>query len=207
MLDHLTKKDLRVQLKLVDSFHRTSLMFGIKCLKLINFDRDALTERRRVAEADIKDVLVWSNDRVMRWTVGIGLKVRQSDIETLNLHCYLAQDFASNLIESGVHGALVALDESFSWQSMALALQIPTQNTHARQILEREFNTLLEVSSQCAVSSLYLTSLTFSLERTEIWEMETIHLDTPRPRDLQLERREEHLRRPPDIMRNAKLCY
>ena len=76
MLDHLTKKDLRVQLKLVDSFHRTSLMFGIKCLKLINFDRDALTERRRVAEADIKDVLVWSNDRVMRWTVGIGLKVR-----------------------------------------------------------------------------------------------------------------------------------
>ena len=77
MLDHLTKKDLRVQLKLVDSFHRTSLMFGIKCLKLINFDRDALTERRRVAEADIKDVLVWSNDRVMRWTVGIGLKVRQ----------------------------------------------------------------------------------------------------------------------------------
>ena len=76
MLDHLTKKDLRVQLKLVDSFHRTSLMFGIKCLKLLNFDRDSLTDRRRAAEADIKDVLVWSNDRVMRWIVGVGLKVR-----------------------------------------------------------------------------------------------------------------------------------
>ena len=75
MLDHLTKKDLRIQLKLVDSFHRTSLMFGIKCLKLLNFDRDALTERRRVAESDLKDVLVWSNDRVMRWVMGIGLKV------------------------------------------------------------------------------------------------------------------------------------
>lgn len=49
------------------------------------------------------------------------------------------------MIESGVHGALVALDDSFSWQSMALALQIPTQNSHARSILEREFNTLLEV--------------------------------------------------------------
>ena len=45
-----------------------------------------------------------------------------------------------------MHGALVALDDSFSWQSMALALQIPTQNSHARSILEREFNTLLEVS-------------------------------------------------------------
>ena len=78
MLDHLTKKDLRVQLKLVDSFHRTSLMFGIKCLKLLNFDRDSLTERRRNAEADIKDILVWSNDRVMRWVVGIGLKVIES---------------------------------------------------------------------------------------------------------------------------------
>ena len=55
------------------------------------------------------------------------------------------QDFANNLIESGVHGALVALDDSFSWQSMALALQIPTQNSHARNILEREFNTLLQV--------------------------------------------------------------
>jgi len=130
MLDHLTKKDLRVQLKLVDSFHRTSLMFGIKCLKLLNFDRDSLTDRRRAAEADIKDVLVWSNDRVMRWIVGVGLK-----------------DYASNLIESGVHGALIALDESFSWQSMALALQIPTQNTQARQILEREFNTLLELGT------------------------------------------------------------
>ena len=146
---------------------------------------------------------------MMRWTVGIGLKVRHPPRLELfsTTEFYLSQDFASNLIESGVHGALVALDESFSWQSMALALQIPTQNTHARQILEREFNTLLEVSSQCPVSSLCITSLTFSLERTEIWEMETIHLDTPRPRDLQLERREEHLRRPPDIMRNAKLCY
>jgi len=67
---------------------------------------------------------------VMRWIVGVGLK-----------------DYASNLIESGVHGALVALDESFSWQSMALALQIPTQNTQARQILEREFNTLLELGT------------------------------------------------------------
>ena len=29
----------------------------------------------RAAEGDLKDVLVWSNDRVMRWTVGVGLKV------------------------------------------------------------------------------------------------------------------------------------
>lgn len=38
------------------------------------------------------------------------------------------QEYGSNLLESGVHGALIALDESFDANSMALALQIPTQN-------------------------------------------------------------------------------
>lgn len=77
MLDHLTKKDLRTQLKLIDSFHRTSLQFGIKCLKLINYDRDQLEARRRACEdgGECKDVLVWTNDRLIKWVVDMGLKV------------------------------------------------------------------------------------------------------------------------------------
>jgi hypothetical protein len=52
------------------------------------------------------------------------------------------------LIESGVHGALIALDESFDANSMALALQIPTQNTQVREIVdlklfEKYFKTFL----------------------------------------------------------------
>lgn len=58
------------------------------------------------------DVLVWSNERMIHWVVSIGLK-----------------EYANNLIESGVHGALVALDESFDYNALALLLQIPTQNT------------------------------------------------------------------------------
>eukprot|EP00094_Tigriopus_californicus_P005250 TCALIF_05061-PA protein Name:"Similar to PPFIA1 Liprin-alpha-1 (Homo sapiens)" AED:0.11 eAED:0.11 QI:0/0.91/0.84/1/0.66/0.92/13/1290/1222 len=126
MLDHLTKKDLRTQLKLVDSFHRTSLQYGIKCLKLLNYDRDQLENRRRASEHEIKDVLVWSNERLIKWVISIGLK-----------------DYANNLIESGVHGALIALDEGFDANGIALALQIPTQNTQARQLLENEFENLL----------------------------------------------------------------
>lgn len=58
------------------------------------------------------DVLAWSNERVIRWVQSIGLR-----------------DYANILLESGVHGALVALDDNFDYSSLALLLQIPTQNT------------------------------------------------------------------------------
>lgn len=88
MLDHLTKKDLRGQLKLIDSFHRTSLQYGISCLKRLNFDRTALEERRKACENSMCDVLVWSNDRVIRWVLSIGLKVIFFNILCYsNLYC------------------------------------------------------------------------------------------------------------------------
>ncbi|EDW36943.1 GL25785 [Drosophila persimilis] len=130
MLDHLTKKDLRGQLKMVDSFHRTSLQYGISMLKRLNYDRTELEHRRKMSENGLCDVLVWSNERVIRWVGSIGLK-----------------EYANNLLESGVHGALMALDEGFDATAMGLALQIPTQNAQARQILDTEFNNLLQIAT------------------------------------------------------------
>ena len=42
---------------------------------MLNYDRDALADRRRAAEEENRDVIIWGNDRVIRWVISIGLKV------------------------------------------------------------------------------------------------------------------------------------
>ncbi|KAE8297760.1 Liprin-alpha-1 LAR-interacting protein 1 [Larimichthys crocea] len=131
MLDHLTKKDLRGQLKMVDSFHRNSFQCGVMSLRRLNYDRKELERRRDESQMELQEVLVWSNERVVSWVQAIGLK-----------------EYSGNLYESGVHGALLALDETFDHNALALLLQIPTQNTQARATLEREYNSLLAMGTE-----------------------------------------------------------
>lgn len=69
------------------------------------------------------DALVWTNEQVIHWVQSIGLR-----------------EYSGNLLESGVHGALVSLDETFDYSSLALILQIPMQNTQV--VTEEQYLTV-----------------------------------------------------------------
>jgi len=82
-------------------------------LKRINYDKKELDRRREESLNENQDVLIWTNERIIQWLTTInGLK-----------------EYANNLIETGIHGGLIALDETFDHNTLALALQIPSQQT------------------------------------------------------------------------------
>jgi hypothetical protein len=125
MLEHLTKKDLRMILKVLDSTHRNSLQYGISVLKKLDYSRQEL-EKRRSLDNTHKDVLVWTNENVIKWVDSIGLK-----------------EYSSHLVESGIHGGIFALDYDFDVDNLAMALQIPPTHQEIRRQLKLEFASLL----------------------------------------------------------------
>ena len=57
MLEHLTKKDLRTVLKMVDSGHRNSLQYGITVLKRLDYQREVHVCRIVIIECEAEHVL------------------------------------------------------------------------------------------------------------------------------------------------------
>ncbi|XP_070561989.1 kazrin-like isoform X2 [Ptychodera flava] len=126
VLNVLTKKDLEKHLNVNRKFQQASLLHGIDLLRRLNFDKQILTDRRASCEEVDLDPLVWTNHRVIKWAKTIDLK-----------------DYADNLLDSGVHGALLVLEPSFNSDAMAAALGIPSAKIIIRRHLTTELNALI----------------------------------------------------------------
>ncbi|XP_013382759.1 kazrin isoform X1 [Lingula anatina] len=130
MLNVLTKKDLEKHLNIHRKFHQCSMLHGIELLRRVHFDKDLLSDRRSQCETVDCDPLVWTTERVARWIKNIDL-----------------QEYADNLKDSGVHGALMVLEPSFNAEAMAAALGIPVSKSYIRRHLASEMNVLIKPAS------------------------------------------------------------
>jgi hypothetical protein len=89
-------------------------------LKRVNYDKKELDRRREESSNENQDVILWTNERIMQWLTTInGLK-----------------EYANHLTETGIHGGLIALDETFDCNALALALQIPSQQITVKETNE-----------------------------------------------------------------------
>ncbi|XP_073969821.1 liprin protein kazrin isoform X3 [Rhodnius prolixus] len=126
MLDHLSKKELEKYLGVTRKFHQASIVHGIHLLRMMKYDRQALAVRRHQCENVDADPLVWTNQRFIRWARNIDLG-----------------EYADNLKDSGVHGALVVLEPSLNGDTMATALGIPPSRNMIRRHLAAELEALV----------------------------------------------------------------
>ncbi|XP_006766762.1 PREDICTED: kazrin-like [Myotis davidii] len=125
MLNSLMKRDLEKHLNVSKKFHQVSILLGIELLYQVNFSREALQERRARCETQNTDPVVWTNQRVLKWVRDIDLK-----------------EYADNLTNSGVHGAVLVLEPTFTAEAMATALGIPSGKHILRRHLAEEMSAI-----------------------------------------------------------------
>uniref|UniRef100_A0A673GKW0 Kazrin, periplakin interacting protein a n=1 Tax=Sinocyclocheilus rhinocerous TaxID=307959 RepID=A0A673GKW0_9TELE len=135
LLSTFTRTDLEKHLHVSKKAHQISLLLGIQLLHTLNFDKEILQSRRSECQNQNTDPVVWTCHRIIKWIKEIDLK-----------------EFADNLQSSGVHGAIMVMDPSFSSDTMAAALCIPSNKHMVRHHLNEEVKALVSAASHADFS-------------------------------------------------------
>jgi len=129
MLLALTVQDL-VEMKVVSAMNHATISRGVQFLRSIDFNTHRLV---KTFTGDIsqlsqcpEEVEKWAHSCVIQWLKSIDLA-----------------EFTPNLMFSGVHGALIVHDPTFTAESLAEVLQIPAHKTLLRRHLTTHFNNIL----------------------------------------------------------------
>ncbi|KRZ28444.1 Kazrin, partial [Trichinella pseudospiralis] len=126
VLNALQKKHLVKHLSVTKRLHQAAILAGIETLRMTQFDIKLLTKNRSESVNQDSHLLWWTNERVIRW-------VQQIDLA----------EYADNLRQSGVHGALFILDSSFGFTQFAEVLRIPSSKQMPRRHLQLKFSALV----------------------------------------------------------------
>ncbi|KAL4221609.1 hypothetical protein ACF0H5_019866 [Mactra antiquata] len=127
MLNNMSRKDMEKHLEVHRKFHQSSVLHGVQLLRKLGFDKEILAQRRADCDQTFTDPLVWTNLRVIEWIQNIDL-----------------EEYADNLKESGVHGALIVLEPTFTADSLASCLRIPPSKLYIRRHLQTELESLVK---------------------------------------------------------------
>lgn len=122
------------------------LFAGIHVLRIMKYDRQALAMRRIQCESVNADPIVWTNQKIIRWARSIDLGEYADNLKgkwnSFQLEKYFLNLFFA-LTDSGVHGGLIVLEPSFSGDTMATAMGIPSSKNIIRRHLCTEFDALV----------------------------------------------------------------
>uniref|UniRef100_A0A672T1K3 SAM domain-containing protein n=1 Tax=Sinocyclocheilus grahami TaxID=75366 RepID=A0A672T1K3_SINGR len=105
VLNSITRRDLETIFNVTNKFHVTSILSAIQLLQMLNFDKEARIFVYTCENRDL-DPVVWTSHRVIKWIRDIDLK-----------------EYADSLQNSGIHGAVMVLDPTFSVWAVLLLTQ------------------------------------------------------------------------------------
>ena len=119
ILRSLQKREADELLKIAPRIDQLSLTTAIQLLKHFNFNKDLWLESLNT------EPMCWDNERIHTWLQSIDL-----------------MEYADQVLDSGVHGALVCLEPSFTYETLAYIMNIPQGNIDHRRSLRRQLEAL-----------------------------------------------------------------
>uniref|UniRef100_A0A0B7B8G1 SAM domain-containing protein n=1 Tax=Arion vulgaris TaxID=1028688 RepID=A0A0B7B8G1_9EUPU len=132
VLNTLTRRDLEKHFSVHRKFYQSSILHAVELLRRIEFNKEKLYQRRNLCESKDTDLIVWTNERLMKW-------IRSIDLG----------EYSENLTEGGLHGAVMVLEPSFNADTLASILGIPPSKSYLRRHLTTELDNILKPARTC----------------------------------------------------------